>query len=223
MSEPDLGPGERTRVRRLPAKSRYDAATIHAILDEARFCHVAALVKGKPVALPTLLAREGSTLYLHGSPSSEVLKAIVREGEAFVTATLFEGLRLARSGFESSIAYRSVVVIGAAHEVSDAREKRRVLDLFVDAVLPGRAHEVRESTDAELRLTKLVAVSIDEASAKVSEGPTEDPEADLELAVWAGTVPARLVFGVPLPDTRGAMATRPPEVPESVRRLLDAQ
>jgi nitroimidazol reductase NimA-like FMN-containing flavoprotein (pyridoxamine 5'-phosphate oxidase superfamily) len=223
VSGPDLGPGARTRVRRLPAKARYDAATIHAILDEARFCHVAATVKGKPVALPTLHAREGSTLYLHGSPSSEVLKAVVRDGEAFVTATIYDGLRLARSGFESSIAYRSVVVIGEAHEVTDALEKGRVLDLFVDRVLPGRADEVRAITDAELRLTQLVAVSIDEASAKVSEGPTEDLEADQALAIWAGTVPARLVFDAPVPDTRGAMAVGSIEVPESVRRLLDAQ
>jgi hypothetical protein len=135
-----------------------------------------------------------------------VLKSVVRAGEAFVTVTLYDGLRLARSGFESSIAYRSVAVVGSAHEVIDETEKRRVLDLFVDRVLPGRAEEVRPSNEQELRLTLMVAVSIDEASAKVSRGPTEDDEDDQDLPVWSGTVPARVVFGDPVPDTNGAMA-----------------
>ena len=223
MSEGDLGPGARTRVRRLPAKARYDAATVYGIIDEARLCHVAALVNGAPVALPTLHAREGATLYLHGSPSAEVLKAVLRDGEAFVTMTLYDGLRLARSGFESSVAYRSVAIVGATREVTDPEEKRRVLDLFVDRVLAGRAGEVRASTESEVRLTKVVAVAIDEASAKVSAGPTEDDEDDQALAVWSGTVPARLVFSAPIPDERGAMADGTIAIPASVRRLLDGQ
>lgn len=223
MSDETLGPGERTRVRRLPGKARYDATTIHHVIDEARFCHVAALVRGKPVALPTLHAREGSTLYLHGSPSAEVLKAVVRDGEAYVTMTVYDGLRLARSGFESSIAYRSVVVVGAAREVSDEREKRRILDMFVDLILPGRAGEVRPMTDAEVRLTKVVAVDIDEAAAKVSAGPTEDDEDDQSLPIWSGVIPARLVFEEPQPDERGAMAAGAIAVPASVRGLLERQ
>ena len=219
----DLGPGAHTRVRRLAKKARYDEATIFAILDEARICHVATLVHGRPVALPTLHLREGRTLYFHGSPSNEVMKSVLRAGEAFVTATLFDGLRLARSGFESSIAYRSVVVVGHARELGDTAEKTRVLNGFVDRVLPGRAGEVRALTDAERRLTLVVAVSIDEASAKVSAGPTDDPDADLDLPIWAGTVPARLVFGSPVAYANGAMATGELAVPESVRRLLDQQ
>ena len=130
-------------------------------------------MQGKPAALPTLHLREYRTIYLHGSPANEVLKSLAREGEAFVTATIFDGIRVARSGFESSIAYRSVVVVGEAHEVLDANEKRRLLDLFVDRVLPGRARETRPITEAEQRLTMFVAVHIDEASAKVSVGETE--------------------------------------------------
>jgi len=221
MSDDVLGPGPRTRVRRLPNKAAYDEATIFSILDEARLCHVAATVHGKPVALPTLHAREHRTIYLHGSPSNEVLKSLVRAGEAFVTVTLYEGLRLARSGFESSIAYRSVAVVGSAHEVVDEREKKRLLDLFVDRVLPGRAGEVRPSTEQELRLTMLVAVSIDEASAKVSDGPTEDDVDDQALRIWSGTVPARVVFGEPVPDTNGAMANGDVELPASVQRLRE--
>lgn len=221
MSDDVLGPGPRTRVRRLPQKATYDEAAIFAVLDEARFCHVAATVHGKPVALPTLHARENHTLYLHGSPSNEVMKSVVRSGEAFVTVTLYDGLRLARSGFESSIAYRSAVVIGAASEVTDDVEKTRVLNLFVDRVLPGRAQEVRPLSDQERRLTLVVAVSIDEASAKISAGPTDDEPEDQELAIWSGTVPARLVFDAPIPDTNGAMAAGEMAIPDSVAALLD--
>jgi hypothetical protein len=130
---------------------------------------------------------------------------------------------LARSGFESSITYRSVVVFGTATLVSDDVEKARVLDLFVDAVLPGRASEVRAMNDAERRLTMVVAVAIDEASAKLSSGPTDDPDEDLDLPVWSGMVPARIHYGTPIPDTNGAMAAGTIPVPASVRRLLDGQ
>jgi hypothetical protein len=151
------------------------------------------------------------------------MKAVVREGEAFLTVTIFDGLRLARSGFESSIAYRSVVVVGAAHEVTDELEKARVLNRFVDRVVEGRAKEVRPMSDQERRLTLLVAVSMDEASAKLSSGPTDDERADQELAIWAGTVPARIVFDAPVPDTNGAMSRSDIEIPVSVRTLLENQ
>lgn len=221
MSANDLGPGARTRVRRLPKKASYDAETIYAILDEARLCHVAAIVDGRAVALPTLHSREGNTLYIHGSQSNAVLRSSIANGEACVTVTLYDGLRLARSGFESSIAYRSVVVFGAAFEVVDRQEKARILERFVDAVLPGRAGEVRPMSDQEQRLTLVVAVAIDEASAKVSAGPTEDPDEDKELPIWSGTVPARTVFGQPVPSDDGAMAAGGVEVPASVRSLLE--
>jgi uncharacterized protein len=223
VSAEPLGPGPRTRVRRLSKKASYDEETIFAIVDEAWVAHVAATVHDKAAALPTLHLREGRTLYLHGSPSNEILKSVARDGEAFVTATIFDGIRVARSGFESSIAYRSVVMVGEAREVLDADEKRRLLDLFVDRVLPGRARESRAITDAEVRLTMLVAVHIDEASAKVSAGETDDDLDDQALPIWAGTIPARLVFGEPVPDTRGAMSTSDVEVPTSVRRFLEDQ
>ena len=218
-----LGPGPKTRVRRLPKKANYERDVIHAILDEAPLCHVAAIVNGSAAMIPTLHAREGETIFLHGSPSNAVMKSVVQRGEACISVTLYDGLRLARSGFESSIAYRSVVVFGAASLVTDDVEKARVLNMFVDAVLPGRASEVREMSDAERRLTMVIAVRIDEASAKLSSGPTDDPDEDLELPVWSGTVPARIQFSAPIPDTNGAMAAGTIPVPASVERLLDIQ
>jgi len=223
MSDATLGPGPITRVRRLPEKARYDADVVNAILDEARLCHVAAFVNGLAMTLPTLHAREGRTLYLHGSKSNAVMKAILDDGRASVTVTHYDGLRLARSGFESSIAYRSVVVVGRVNQVDDGEEKRRILDFFVDAILPGRSREVRPMSDLELRLTMVLALSIDEASAKVSSGPTDDVLEDLDLPIWSGVVPARVHFDAPVPSEDGAMASGTINVPPSVQRLLDEQ
>ena len=221
MSE-SLGPGPHTRVRRLPEKARYDEETIFAILDQARMCHVAALVNGRAMCLPTLHAREGRRIYLHASRSSALIGALVDQGVAWVSATLYDGLRLARSGFESSIAYRSVALSGPVRDIEDEDEKRRVLDLFVDAVLPGRAGEVRAMTEREVRLTRVVEVTIEEASAKVSAGPTEDDESDQSLPIWSGVVPASLHFGEPVASRDGAMASGTIPLPASVRRLLDS-
>ena len=223
MSDDVLGPGPHTRVRRVVTKASYDRATIEAIIDEARLCHVAGVVNGRAMALATLHAREGRALYLHASQSNALLKAVLASGEACVSMTLYDGLRLARSGFESSVAYRSVVLFGPATAVDDDAEKRRVLDLFVDAVLPGRASEVRAMTDQELNLTMVVRVQIDEASAKISHGPTEDFEEDLELPIWSGTIPAHLHFDAPVPSNDGAMAAGGISLPASVQRLYDQQ
>jgi len=186
-------------------------------------CHVAGVVGGKAMALPTLHARQGSTLYLHGSQSNAIMKSVLKSGEAFVTVTQYDGLRLARSGFESSIAYRSVVVFGPVSEVTDLEEKRACLDMFVDAILPGRAGEVRPMNERELNLTFILAVEINEASAKISAGPTDDFEYDIDLPIWAGVVPSKLVFTDPVPNTDGAMAAGDIELPASVRRLLEGQ
>jgi nitroimidazol reductase NimA-like FMN-containing flavoprotein (pyridoxamine 5'-phosphate oxidase superfamily) len=223
MSDEVLGPGPHTRVRRVPTKASYDRATIEAIIDEARLCHVAGVVNGRAMALATLHVREGRALYLHGSQSNALLKAVLASGEACVTMTLYDGLRLARSGFESSIAYRSVVLFGPVTEVDDDAEKHRVLDLFVDAVLAGRASEVRPMTDQEVKLTMVVRVQIEEASAKISRGPTEDFEQDLGLPIWSGTIPAHLHFDPAVPSGDGAMAAGVIALPASVQRLYDQQ
>ena len=223
MSDAVLGPGAHSRVRRLAKKATYDETAIFSILDEARLCHVAGVIDGRPIVLPTLHAREGRRLYLHSSPASALMRSILASGDVCVAVTLFDGLRLARSGFESSIAYRSVVLFGSATLVADEDEKRRVLDRFVDCVLPGRAREVRVASAREVRATMVVAVAIDEASAKVSCGPTDDPEDDRDLPIWSGTVPARMYFDPPIASDDGAMARGEVPVPESVRRLLGEQ
>jgi nitroimidazol reductase NimA-like FMN-containing flavoprotein (pyridoxamine 5'-phosphate oxidase superfamily) len=178
------------------------------------------MVDGLAMALPTLHAREGRTLYLHGSQSNALMKSVLAARRGSLAVTIYDGLRLARSGFESSIAYRSVVVVGAVSRIEDEFEKARILDLFVDAILPGRAGEVRPMSVQEQRLTMVLALTIDEASAKVSAGPTEDSDEDMALPIWSGVVPARLEFSTPIASLDGAMASTSVALPDSVRRLL---
>ena len=219
----ELGPGPHTRVRRLPEKAAYDEATVHAIVDAADFCHVAAVVDGVAVALPTLHYREGGTLYVHASKSNGILRSCLASGFASASVTLLDGLRVARSGFESSIAYRSAVVMGPTREVVNDDEKTHVLTAFVDAVIPGRSSEVRPMTSREVNLTLVMAIDIAEASAKVSSGPTGDDDEDAALPIWSGTVPIRRVFLTPEPDSTGAMSSGEIPVPPSIRRLLEEQ
>jgi nitroimidazol reductase NimA-like FMN-containing flavoprotein (pyridoxamine 5'-phosphate oxidase superfamily) len=210
-------------VRRLPEKAAYDEETVYSIIDAALMCHVAAVVDGVAMALPTLHQRVGRTMYVHSSKSNALLRAVLSVGVASLSVTLYDGLRLARSGFESSIAYRSVVLVGATREVTDPEEKTRVLTGFVDAILPGRSGEVRVMDVREESLTLVVAIRIDEASAKVSAGPTSDEPDDAALPIWSGTVPARVVYGEPVPDTTGAMKDGGVPLADSVRRLLEAE
>ncbi len=213
-----LGPGSHTRVRRLPEKARYDRESVFGVLDAAPFAHLAAVVSGLAMALPTLAVREDDTLFIHGSRSNAVMRAAAEAGRAFVTATLYEGVRLARSGFESSIAYRSVSVVGPAAFVEDPQRCRELLDRFVDAVVPGRSREVRPARDDEVRRTAILGVRIQEAAVKVSAGPTDDDEDDRGLAIWAGLVPVLTCYGEPERFDDGGDPTL--EVPSSVRRLL---
>jgi len=215
-----LGPGPHTRVRRIPEKARYDEVTIHAIFDEATFCNVTAVIDGVAMALPTMHIRRNNTIYVHANKSNALLRAALTAGTTCVTATIYDGVRLARSGFESSIAYRSVVGVGTPREVVDDAELDEVLAGFIDAAAPGRSSEVRPMLDRERRLTLVVAIELVEASAKVSAGPTDDDDEDKALPIWSGVVPARLVYGEPVPSNDGAMADGLP-VPASVRALLE--
>jgi nitroimidazol reductase NimA-like FMN-containing flavoprotein (pyridoxamine 5'-phosphate oxidase superfamily) len=189
-----------TRVRRRPERASYDAAVVHAILDDAYVAHVGVVVDGAPVVLPYACARVGDELVLHGSIKAGTLSAVATGTQVCATVTHLDGLVLARSAFESSMNYRSVVVQGPARVVVDRAEKVRLLDAVVDHLAPGRRAQVRGMTDVELQVTQVVAVRLDAVSAKVRTGPPKDPEADRQPDVWGGVIPLTLTRGTPEPD-----------------------
>ena len=200
----ELRQTERTRLRRLPKRGSRDWPLIAAILDEALVCHVAFAApdgSGAPFVIPTAHARVGTVLYIHGAPASRMLRTAASGVEVCVTATLLDGLVLARSLFHHSLNYRSVVAFGRATEVTDLDEKRQALHAFAEHVLSGRAAEVREPSAGELKATRVLAVQLEEASAKVRTGPPIDDEEDLALPVWAGVLPIRLTMETPLAET----------------------
>jgi uncharacterized protein len=196
------GPTPRTTVRRLPERGHYDAPTIHAILDAAFICHVGFVDEGQPFVIPTAFARVGERLYVHGSAASRMLRTLASGAPACVTVTLVDGLVLARSAFHHSINYRSVVVVGAATEITDPAEKSRALDAIVEHIVPGRASAVRAPSENELKATRAAWFPLDEASAKLRTGPPKDDDEDYALPVWAGVLPLSLTPLAPVPDPR---------------------
>lgn len=196
----DFEPTERTTVRRLPLRANYERETVYKILDEGFICHVGFVVDGRPFVIPTGYGRLGDELYLHGSAASRMLKAL-REGiDVCVTVTLVDGLVLARSAFHHSMNYRSVVVFGRARVVEDEDEKMKALNAFTDHVMRRRWEESRQPNGKELRATMVLALSLNEASAKIRTGPPIDDDEDYELPVWAGVLPLRLATGEAVPD-----------------------
>ncbi len=194
-------PSERTRVHRLPERGVYDRATIDPILDEALICHVAwVTADGEPRVIPTIHARDGDTLYIHGSQASRTLRAIRSGANVCVEATILDGLVLARSTFHHSMNYRSVVVFGAPREVTDRAEMDRAQRILVDHVVPGRTADARMPTEQELKQTAIFAIDLDEASAKIRTGGPIDEDGDLDLPIWAGVLPLRLEPGDPETD-----------------------
>jgi nitroimidazol reductase NimA-like FMN-containing flavoprotein (pyridoxamine 5'-phosphate oxidase superfamily) len=194
------GPTPRTTVRRLPDRARYDRETIEAILDEGFVCHVGFVDQGQPFVIPTAYARIADRVAVHGSAASRMIRALAGGAPACLTVTLLDGLVLARSGFHHSLNYRSVVLVGTAQEITGASEKRSALDAIVEHIVPGRTAEVRPPSENELRGTRVVAFSLDEASAKLRTGPPKDDAEDMALACWAGELPLRLVALEPVPD-----------------------
>jgi len=186
-----LLPPERIRVKREPHRGRYDRETIDAILDEALICHLGFEVEGQPYVIPTLHARVGDRLYVHGSSASRMLRHAASGARMCATVTIFDGLVVARSVFNHSVNYRSVVVFGTAAAV-EGDEKRTALRALTEQLAPGRWEEAREPTDIELKATAILSLPLDEASAKVRSGPEEDEPEDRDLPVWAGVVPVHL-------------------------------
>jgi uncharacterized protein len=195
-------PTDRTRVRRTPQRGAYERDTIEAILDETLICHVGFVHDAHPVVIPTLHARLGDRLYLHGSAASRMLRTLLKGVPVCVTATLVDGLVLARSAFHHSVNYRSVVVFGEATAVEPEEERLKALELFTEKLVPGRWGEVRPPTRQELKGTKVLSLPLDEASAKVRGGPPIDDDEDYDLPVWAGVLPLGTEVAEPQPDPR---------------------
>lgn len=198
----------RLLVRRLPERGVYDREEIAAVLDAAPICHIGFEVDGQPYVIPTIHARLGDRVVFHGSAASRMLRTLDRGVPMCLTATLVDGLVLARSLFEHSMNYRSAVVLGIAREVVDPEEKLAGLRAVTEHVLAGRWDQARRPDDQELRATSLLALPLDAASAKIRTGPPKDKPEDLDLEVWAGVVPLSLVPGEPVPDP-----SLPPSVP----------
>lgn len=191
---------DRTTVKRLPDRGAYDRETIDAILAEGLICHVGFVQDGYPVVIPTIHARVGDTLYLHGSAASRMLRNLRDEPEVCVTVTIVDGVVAARSLFNHSMNYRSVVVFGTAREVTDPEERTVALKAVADHILPGRWDDARLPNRNEDKATLLIAVSLDEVSAKVRTGPPNDDEEDYDLEVWAGVIPLSQLAGPPEAD-----------------------
>ena len=202
-------PSPRTRVRRLPERAHYDAATVAAIVDAAMICTVAFQLDGAVHAIPTIHWREGGHLYLHGAKASRMLKALT-EGEACVTIALADGLVLARSAMHHSMNYRSVVVYGRFEAVTEPAHKLASLRAFIDGLYPGRWDTLRPITEKELNATSVLRIALDEASAKVRDWGVKDDEEDLDWPVWAGVIPLRTLAGEPVTEPDSVARSVPP-------------
>ncbi|WP_033327078.1 pyridoxamine 5'-phosphate oxidase family protein [Streptomyces yerevanensis] len=195
-------PSDRTIPTRSRKRAAYDQETVHSILDEGYVCHLGFVREGAPVVLPTLYGRVGERLYVHGSTGSRPLRMAGQAEPGLpvcLTVTHVDGLVLARSAFHHSLNYRSVVVHGIAHQVTDPDEKRAALDALVDQVVPGRSQDSRPANDKELAATAVLRLDLGEVSAKLrTGGPNDEPE-DLDLPHWTGVVPLHKGYGTPVP------------------------
>ncbi len=203
MSETPM-PTARTRVVREADRAVYDRETVYRILDEGFLCHVGFVVDGQPFVIPTSYGRKDANLYIHGSAASRMLRQMQKEEGApvCITVTLLEGLVLARSIFNHSMNYRSVVVLGKATLVDDPEEKLEALRILSEHILPGRWADSRQPNERELKATSVLRVPIEEFSAKVRQGPAIDDEEDYAFPTWAGVVPLEMVAGAPIDDAR---------------------
>jgi uncharacterized protein len=192
---------DKTRIRRLPELGISDRATIDAILDEGLVCHAAYVTEGRPVVIPTLYVRDGDRILIHGSNSMGLARAVRTGSPLSVAVTLLDGLVVARSAFNSSANYRSVVIHGEGR-ILEGEDKAAAFDLIVEKLIPGRLAELRPSTTTEMAQTTVIQIGLEEVSAKVSAGGPEDDAADLDDKVWAGVVPMSLAIGeaIPAPD-----------------------
>jgi uncharacterized protein len=213
-------PPARVRVRRAPQKGRYDRATIDAVLDGGLVAHVAFVDGEHPCCIPMLYGRVGDRVYVHGSTASRTMRTLGGGAPACLTVTLVHGLVLARSAFEHSANYESVVLFGRFEDVPEPEARLAAYQAFTEKLLPGRWDEVRQPSRKELKATTILALPIEEASAKVRTGPPDDDDTpDAELDTWAGVVPIVTRYGRPEPSP----GLRPEiQLGASVMRLLDS-
>jgi nitroimidazol reductase NimA-like FMN-containing flavoprotein (pyridoxamine 5'-phosphate oxidase superfamily) len=211
-------PTERTRVVREPHRGAYDRETIYKILDEGFVCHVGFETDGQPFVIPTLYARVGDAIYFHGSAASRMLRGAAGGVPVCVTVTLTDGLVLARSVFNHSMNYRSVVALGKAMLVDTPTEKLEALHAFTEKILPGRWQDVRQPNQKELKATSILKLPLAEISAKIRSGPVQDDEEDYALPVWAGIVPLHLQAEAPVRDERCDPAIPTPAYAANYRR-----
>jgi hypothetical protein len=203
LTEGSTPPSERTRLRRRRERGSYDRAAIDAILDEALIAHLGIVEPdGQPLVLPMLHARRGDVVYLHGSVAGRTMRALGAGTPACLTVSLLDGLVLARSAMHHSANYRSVILIGRAKSVESPARKREAFEAIVEHIVPGRWPDVRPPSDNEMKATAIVALPIEEASAKIRTGPPVDDEADYTLDAWAGVIPFATHVGTPRPDER---------------------
>jgi nitroimidazol reductase NimA-like FMN-containing flavoprotein (pyridoxamine 5'-phosphate oxidase superfamily) len=211
----DFTPTDRTQVKRLPKRGKYERETVFAILDAGFVCHVGFSVDGQPYVIPTNYGRSGDTVYLHGSAASRMLRTLSEGVPVGVTVTHVDGLVLARSAFHHSVNYRSVVILGTARLVTDPAEKVEALRVFTEQVMKGRWDDVRKPTEQELKATTVLALPLEEVSAKVRTGGPIDDEEDYALPVWAGVLPLETVAKEPLADPQ---RRNNPAVPEYLKK-----
>jgi nitroimidazol reductase NimA-like FMN-containing flavoprotein (pyridoxamine 5'-phosphate oxidase superfamily) len=209
-STSSYSPTERTQVRRRSTRGVYDKAQVHAILDEGFLCHIGFVIDGQPYVIPTAYARSGEEVYIHGAPASRVMGVANQELDMCLTVTLVDALVVARSAFHTSINYRSVVVLGKARQLTDLEEKRQALRLFTNHLIAGRWEQAKQPTDQELKATGVLALPLDEVSAKIRTGQPIDDEEDYALPIWGGVVPVIQTLGEPVPDARVVAGIAPP-------------
>lgn len=195
-------PTPRTRVVREPHRGVYDRGTVNQILDAGFVCHVGFVVDGQPYVIPTSYGRNGDTLYIHGSVASRMLRNLDRGIPMCITITLLDGLVLARSVFNHSMNYRSVMILGTARLIEDPQEKLTALRALSEHILPHRWDDSRQPNEKELNQTSVLRIPIDEFSAKVRVGPPVDDEEDYSFPAWAGVIPLEMKAGSPIPDER---------------------
>ena len=217
MSEPQSST-QRTRVVREPDRGVYDRETAYRILDEAFLCHVGFVVDGQPFVIPTSFGRKDAILYIHGSAASRMLRQMKQGVPVCITVTLLDGLVLARSVFNHSMNYRSVVILGKATLVDNPEEKLAALRVLSEHILPGRWDDARRPNERELKATSVLRVPIEEFSSKVRSGPPIDDEEDYSFPTWAGVIPLEMTVGTTINDPRLDPGRTVPEYVRSYSR-----